>query len=68
MIQLRKTLESSDFYSIDERICTMGIKAKMLNKTLICVNAPTEVVNEKEKEALLRAIGKIRNLANTISK
>jgi len=40
-----------DFKAISKRICTLRLKGKFYNYTIINVHAPTEVFTEEEKES-----------------
>jgi len=39
-----------EFKPINERICTLRIRARLFNITLICVHAPTEETEEEVKD------------------
>jgi len=39
-----------EFKTITERICTLRIRARLFNITLICVHAPTEQTEEEVKD------------------
>jgi len=39
-----------EFKPINERICTLRIRARLFNITLICVHAPTEGTGEEVKD------------------
>ena len=48
-----------DFKAVSTRICTLRIKGKFFNYTIINVHAPTEVSSEEEKESFYDLLQKI---------
>jgi exonuclease III len=41
----------TDFHSESERPCSLRVKGKFVNITIICINAPTEEKGEERKDA-----------------
>lgn len=50
MVKKRMKHAVMNFEAVNERMCTMRIRGKFFNTTLICVHAPTDESDEEEKD------------------
>jgi len=50
-----------EFKPINERICTLRIRARLFNITLICVHAPTEETGEEVKDRFYEELENVYN-------
>jgi len=51
-----------EFKPINERICTLRIRARFFNITLICVHAPTEETEEEVKDKFYEELEEVYDI------